>query len=172
MHTAGIHPDSINIDRSCALSDIEKTIAKKNFKITGDNVRSEEIESVNIENDNENDLTQNQCSSEEPSSKKTWKQYGFVSKMDVIDQVEDENVLAEVAFHNRIDKSMATRWLQKKKEIIVGASSQQQNFFKKNQKRFVQLYQKFDLTQSKRIKVSFSWLYAKVNIIHKESNRC
>ena len=88
MHTAWTHPNSIDFDKSCAVSNIEKTLAKNNTKITGDNVRNEETESVNIENNNENNFTQNQCSSEEPSSKKKWKQYDSFFKTDVISQVE------------------------------------------------------------------------------------
>ena len=98
MHTAWAHPNSTGIDKSFAASNIGKTRAKKSTKITGDNVRSKEIETVNIENNNENDLTQNQGFSGEPSSKKKRKQYDFVFKMDVTGQLEDENVLAKLYF--------------------------------------------------------------------------
>ena len=98
MHTAWAHPNSTGIDKSFSASNIGKTRAKKSTKITGDNVRSKEIETVNIENDNENDLTQNQGFSGEPSSKKKQKQYDFVFKMDVTGQLEDENVLAKLYF--------------------------------------------------------------------------
>ena len=36
-----------------------------------------------------------------------------VFQMDVIDQTENGNTLAEVEHYNRIDKSMVPRWLKK-----------------------------------------------------------
>ena len=35
----------------------------------------------------------------------------------------------------------------------------------------MKLNQKFDLAQSKGMQVSFSWLYTKANIIHKETDK-
>ena len=128
---------------------------------------------MNCDNVNENDLTQNKCSSWETSSKKRCNQNDFVFKIDAIDQEQDGNPIADVVFYNRIDKSIITRWLMKKREIIDSASSQHRKLLKKKLKQiklnsnkyenpFVKLNQKFDLAQSKDMQVSFSWLTQKL----------
>lgn len=60
----------------------------------------------------------------EPYAKKKRRQYDFLFKMNFLDQIENGNGLADVEFYNKIDKSLVTRWLKKKKEIFDGASSQ------------------------------------------------
>lgn len=60
----------------------------------------------------------------EPCAKKKRRQYDFLFKMNFLDQIENGNALADVELCNRIDKSLVTRWLNKKKEIFDGASSQ------------------------------------------------
>ena len=49
---------------------------------------------------------------ENQGRKKSW---GIMNvfQMDVIDQTENGNTLAEVEHYNRIDKSMVPRWLKK-----------------------------------------------------------
>lgn len=55
--------------------------------------------------------------------KRKRKQYEFVFKMDVIQQVESGIPSFDVAFNNNIDKSLASRWIQNKKEIIIDGAS-------------------------------------------------
>ena len=106
--------------------------------------------------------------------KKKRKQYDFVFKMDIIEQVESGILYIDVAFNNNIDKSLVSRWIQNKKNIINGASDKHRKLFKKNKKStkhetlFKKLFIKFKEARSKGLKVSFSWLYTKANVIHKE----
>ena len=95
--------------------------------------------------------------------------------MDVIDKVEDGNALADVAFYNKIDKSMVTSESKREGNYwwrLLAAPTIVLKESKVNQakKRFVQLYQKFDVAWSKNMKVSYSWLYTKTNI-YKESEK-
>ena len=106
--------------------------------------------------------------------KKKRKQYDFVFKMDIMEQVESGIPHIDVAFNNNIDKSLVSRWIQNKKNIIDGASDQHRKLFKKNRKStkhetlFKKLFIKFKEARSKGLKVSFSWLYTKANVINKE----
>ena len=98
--------------------------------------------------------------------KKKRKQYDFAFKMDIIEEVE--------AFNNNIDKSLVSRWIQNKKNIVNGAFDQHRKLFKKNTKStkhktlFKKLFIKCKEARSKGLKVSFSWLYTKANVINKE----
>ena len=66
--------------------------------------------------------------------KKKRKQYDFVFKMDIIQQVESGIPHIDVAFNKNIDKSLVSRWIQNKKNIIHGVSDQHRKLFKRNRK--------------------------------------
>ena len=106
--------------------------------------------------------------------KKKRKQYNFVFKMDLTEHVESGIPHIDVAFNDIIDKSLVSRWIKSKKNIIDGVSDQHRKLFKKNRKStkhktlFKKLFIKFKEARSKGLKVSFSWLYTKANVIKKE----
>ena len=64
------------------------------------------------------------------------KRYDFVFKMKVIEEVDAGIIfiLSDVAFHNHIDKSLVSRWVQNRKEIIDGVANKHRRLLKKNSK--------------------------------------
>ena len=62
------------------------------------------------------------------------KSYNFTFKMDSIDQVDSGILPVDIAFHNNLDKSLVTLWVQKRQEIIDGASNKHCCLLKKNSK--------------------------------------
>ena len=175
MHVIWAHPTSNNANKSEAALKVVNSHIELAVKRTLDDLVSTvatEIASVNNPASN----TDVSPPPEAVKVRKRRKQYDFVFKMEIIEQVESGISPIDVAFNNNIDKSLVARWLQNKRQIIDGASSQHRKLFSKNRKStkhqrlFKKLYSKFKDARSKGMKVSFSWLYTKANIINKELN--
>ena len=181
-HVYWAHSATISANKSeTALKAINAKI-ERDVKLTADKLilsvveNSSPVITTTNNNDTETiDFNVDGSSSKEAheKEKKKRKQYNFVFKMDITEHVESGIQHIDVAFNGNIDKSLVSRWIQSKKNIISGASDQHRKLFKKNRKstKHETLFKKLsDLKKQdqKGLKVSFSWLYTKANIINKK----
>ena len=62
------------------------------------------------------------------------KSYDFLFKMNIIDMLDSGMVAEDVAFENRINKSLVSKWKKSRKDIIDGAATQHRKLLKKNRR--------------------------------------
>ena len=126
--------------------------------------------------DSELDVTSSAATTQVSKERSQRNQYDFTFKIKVTNQVDSGTLATDVAFQNNIDKSLVSRWLDRRKDTIDGAANKHRQLFKKNRRSinhdavFHKLHLQFIKTRSRGMKVSFSWFYTKGNIINRELN--